>query len=234
MDKSFETSFIPQQPNINVGGNRRREVLNFPLVLSLVIFFVTLAVAGGVYLYHKQVVARVHAHELALEEAEKLLDIDEINQYKRIETRISIAKSLLADHNVFTGILNHLEESAAKNIGLTSLAYSRDKDNVILTLAGQAPNYEAVYFQSEVWRSMKPLVSSVVMSAVVLSGDTGVVSFTAKITLSEELLKYSRQLEAREQLRMKQEVSESNQVKPTFPVSIGVEAGGVIPIKSTP
>ena len=234
MAKSFETSFIPQQPNINVGDARRREVINFPLVLSLVIFFVTLAVAGGVHFYREQVVARVHAHELALEEAEKLLNIDEIEQYKRIETRLSIAKSLLADHNVFTGILNHLEESTAKNVGLTSLSYTREKEGVVLTLAGQAPSYEATYFQSDVWRSMKPLVTNVTISGVTLSEDTGVVSFRARITLSQELLKYSRLREAVEQVRRKEEVREIDAVKATFPVTENGGESGVILINPTP
>ena len=120
MANNFDTSFIPQQPLLKVEGvKRRNEPVNFALVLALVIFVVALVVAGGTYFYKTSIDREVLEKAQALEEAEKSLAINDIELYKRVDTRLSAAKSLLAGHNVFLIILDLLEESAAQNIGLT-------------------------------------------------------------------------------------------------------------------
>lgn len=184
---------------------RRKEPLNLALVIALIAFFVTLMVAVGVFFYHKQVVKRVTIQSQKLEDAEKSLNIDEIDSYKKIDTRISTAKSLILDHNVFTTILKLLEEGTAQNVALTSLAYGKESDNFVLTIAGEAPSYEAAYFQGETFKTMKPMVSRVDISGVNLSTDTGIVNFITKITINQESTKYSKLLEDANRIPAQQE-----------------------------
>lgn len=208
MDKSFETSFMPQQPLLRVEGvSRRREPVNIAMILALVIFFVTLAVCGGMYFYKLQVDKRVHARAVELEEAEKLLDIDEIELYKKIDMRIDTAKNLLENHTVFTVILNLLEESSAQNIGLTSLGYSGDKKSFSLMVGGQAASYGAVYFQANAWRAMAPLVQSVSIESLNLDDTSGVVSFNARFIINPDMTKYTRLLES-ERIQREREAAE--------------------------
>ena len=206
MDKSFETSFMPQQPLLRVEGvSRRREPVNIAMVVALVIFFVTLAVCGGMYFYKLQIDKRVHARAVELEAAEKFLDIDEIELYKQVDMRIDTAKNLLDSHTVFTVILNLLEESAAQNIGLTSLGYSGDRKSFNLTIGGQAASYGAVYFQANAWRAMTPLVSDLSIESINLDDSTGIVSFTARFGINGDLTKYTRLLESERLLREKED-----------------------------
>ncbi len=202
MDKSFETSFMPKQPLLRVEGvSRRREPVNLAMVMALIVFFVTLAVSGGIYFYKLQVDKRVVARAMELEAAEKLLDIDEIELYKRIDTRIDTAKSLLENHTVFTVVLNLLEESSAQNIGLTSLSYSKDKQTFVLTLSAQATSYGAVYFQANAWRSMAPLVTDVKVESLTLDDTSGIVSFAGRLVVDAGLTKYGRLLESERMVR---------------------------------
>ncbi len=186
MANTFETSFIPQQPLLKVeGGARRREPLNPALILALVLFFVSVTVAGGVYFYRLQVEKRVEAKAATLDAAEKLFNIDEINTYKRVDVRLGTAKNLVDTHALFTVILNLLEVQATQNVALTSLSYTKEgKGSVILLASGQATNYAAVYSQSEAWRSAAPFVEKVEISQLTLDDQTGIVTFSAKLMLN--------------------------------------------------
>lgn len=203
-----DTSFIPQQPSFRVEGvARRREPLNLALIIALIAFFATLIVAGGVFIYHRQVVERVAQQSQKLEDAEELLNINEIESYKKVDVRITTAKNLIRGHNVFTTILKLLEKGTAQNVALTSLSYVRESKDLVLNISGEAPSYEAVYFQGETLKTMKPLVTNVEISGVTLDADTGIVNFTAKIGIDPESTTYSRLLE--EDMRIRSQLEQA-------------------------
>ncbi len=184
MANVFETSFIPQQPILKVeGGSHRREPLNAALILALILFFVSVTVAGGVYFYGLQVDKRVVAKATALEAAEKFFNIDEINTYKRVDVRLGTAKKLVDSHALFTVILNLFEAQATQNVALSSLSYTRVGKDITVLISGQATNYAAVYSQGEAWRAAAPFVEKVEMNQLMLDDQTGIVTFTSKLTL---------------------------------------------------
>lgn len=221
MQNSPQTSFMPQQPLLRVeGGSQRKEAVNLALVLALIVFFVALAVSGGVFFWHKQVVARVLTHARQLEDAEKLLSIEEISNFKKIDTRIDNAKTLLQNHTVFSTVLRFIESATAQNIALTSLGYAKDANDLSLTIAGAGPSYEAVYFQGETWRAMKSVVKNVEITGVTLSRETGVVIFNAKISINPELAKYKKLFEDTNGSRtqgLQTSVAPSSEVTPKIP-----------------
>jgi hypothetical protein len=197
MQNSFDTSFIPQQPLLRVeGAPRRQEPVNFALMLAFVLFFVSLITAGGIYFYKSQIDARIAASTEELAALEKTLDVDEIEKYKRVDARIVMGRALLRDHGVFTIVLDFLEETTAKNIGLTSLNYSLNSENKVeVRLTGEGPSFQSVYFQSEEWKRATPLTEKVKIDSISLDDTTGVVVFNALIVLNSPLLKYEKLLE---------------------------------------
>ncbi len=207
MENSFETSFIPQQPIVRVeGDSRKREQVNFALILAFIIFFITITVAGGIYFYKLQVDKRVNQKEEQLKAEGKNLNFAEIKTYKHINDKLAIAKELLQGHTVFSTILLLIEGSTAQNIGFTSLAYLKETDGgYLLTLSGKAPSYSAVYFQSEVWRGMAPMVNSVHISNPSADEKTGIVSFTAELMINPAYTKYSKIIEAENELNKRKE-----------------------------
>jgi hypothetical protein len=162
MDKSFQTSFIPQQPLLKVEGlKRRKEVINIALVIALVIFFVTLTLAGGIYFWRVILERRIADETQQLAAVENTLDVDLVARMKRAEIRLTNARQLLANHGAFSVVLDFLEQTTSKDVGLTSLSYADGLDGPSVTLAGDAPSYESVYFQLETWRGMKPFATEV-------------------------------------------------------------------------
>jgi hypothetical protein len=194
MQNNFDTSFIPQQPLLRVEGTKsRKEPINFALILALIIFFVVLIMAGGIYFYSKQIDARVLARAAELESLELALDAKDVSTYKEVDSRIRVAKAIVRDHRVFSVILDVLEVGTASNVGLNSLEYTiNDVDGASVSVSGVAPTYDAVYFQFESWRALAPLVTRIDSDLVTLDDLTGLVKFRAKISLSLDYMGYAK------------------------------------------
>ena len=197
MANQFETSFVPQQPLLKVeGSSRARQPINISLVLSLIIFFVTLAVAGGAYFYEQQMLRQVEETKNELAAKEKTFDIDKISTYKNLQLTLDTAKSLAGNHLIPSGLFDIIEERAAENIGLTAFSFAQEGNSSYLTLSGQSPTYEAAYFQLTKWRETKPLMKSVEMTSVSLDETSGIVTFSAKIEIDSQTLGNARYLAA--------------------------------------
>jgi hypothetical protein len=230
MNNQFETTFIPQQPILRVeGASRSGEPVNFALILSLVVFFVTIGISVGAYLYRNQVELRVLEKGKILQAAENDFNIDEISTYKRIDSRLSLAKKLVDEHVISSAIFSLIESSVAQNVGLTSFSFDKDSrtsgssggDSV--TLAGQAPSYAAVYFQVESWRALRPQVQSVEVTSMNLDDKSGVVGFSAVLTIDPSYSESLRVIEANSAAAKRQaEASASNEVSSTASVTTNI------------
>lgn len=194
-----ETSFMPQQPLLRVeGGGRRSEPINLALVVAIIIFFVTLSVAGGMYFYKAKLDKEVLAKGQQLADQEKKFNIDEITVYKNLQTSLTTAKKLVDSHTIFSVILDTIESHAAENVGLTSFDYKKEATGIKLSVSGQAPSYAAVYFQVEEWRKT-PHVKKVEVTMLALDEHTSVVAFAATIDIDPSYLDYAQVLQAQSQ-----------------------------------
>ena len=202
MVNQFDTSFIPQQPLLKIeGASGRRETINFALIIALIIFFTSIAVTAGLYVYRLQVDKRVLADEQALDAAEKYFSIDEINTYKRADVRLSVAKELVDNHTISSVVLDLLENSTAQNVGLTSFSFGKGDAGISISLLGQAPSYSGVYFQAESWRAMQPMIKSVEVSSMNLDDKTGIVAFGVSMNIDPQYLEFARVLAAQKRVQ---------------------------------
>lgn len=197
MANQFETTFVPQQPLLKVeGGQRPREPLNLSLIISLIVFFVTIAVGGGAYFYKQQVDKQVAGMGAELKAKEQLFDTDKITHYKGLQVKLTTAKSLVDAHSIFSLIFDLIETRAAQNIGLISLQFAQEGPDTVLILNGQAPSYEGVYFQVQKWRESKPVIKNVEVTNLSLEEVSGIVAFGVKMTLDPTTIGYARMLAA--------------------------------------
>lgn len=198
MANFFETSFVPQQPLVKVeaGGMGRREPLNIALIVALIIFFVTIAVAGGMYFWEKNTELRKNAIGQELADMEANFDIDKISSYKTLQATLRNARNLVNQHVIFSVVLDSVERNAAENVGLTNLSFSAAGDKSMLSLSGQAPSYKAVFFQLETWRGMKPIFQNVEVTSLGLSENSGIVDFNVKIDVDTKSLYFQKYVAA--------------------------------------
>ena len=235
MANFFETSFVPQQTLVKVeaGGVGRREPLNVALVAALIIFFVTVAVAGGMYFWEKNTIQKKDAAGKELAAMEKNFDINKINSYKSLQSTLRNAKTLVDNHMIFSALLDNIEKNAAENIGLTSLGFDSVNDKSSLVLSGQATSYKAVYFQVQTWRGMKPLFQSVEVSSLSLSEMSGIINFSAKIDVDTKSLAFQKYLADSKTAPIAAVVPAVNNgaiAAPTSPLSVPVENKPFLPV----
>ncbi len=190
-----ETSFMPQQPLLRVeGGSRRSEPINLALVVAIIVFFVTLSVAGGMYFYKAKLDMEVLAKGQQLADQEKKFNVDEITVYKNLQSSLEAAKKLVDSHTIFSVILDTIESHAAENVGLTAFDYKKEDTGIRLAVSGQAPGYAAVYFQVLEWRKT-PHVKKVDVTSLALDERTSVVAFSATIDIDSSYLDYAQVLQ---------------------------------------
>ncbi len=199
MANPLETSFIPQQPLLKAEGtSARREPLNTAMVISLIIFFVAVAVTGGMYYWRSVVVKTVEEKKLALQEAESQFSIDQVRYYERLQVSLDTAKKLVDEHTIFSVVFDLIERNIAQNIGLTGLQYANDlQKGTVVTLKGQAPSYAALYFQIEQWKKTET-VTAVELEDFLLDDTTGVVNFSAMLSVDPASLRQTTVLVAEE------------------------------------
>ncbi len=199
MANPLETSFIPQQPLLKAEGtSARREPLNTAMVVSLVVFFVTLAVTGGMYYWRSVIVDTVEERKLALQDAESQFSIEQVRYYERLQVALDTAKKLVDEHTIFSTVFDLIERRVAQNIGLTGLQYAMDpQKGTLVTLKGQAPTYAALYFQIEQWKSTET-VTAVELEDFLLDDTTGIVNFTATLSVDPASLHNAKVLVAEE------------------------------------
>ena len=194
-----ETSFMPQQPLLRVeGGSRRSEPINLALVVAIIVFFVTLSVAGGMYFYKTKLDKEVLAKGQQLADQEKKFNVDEIAVYKNLQTSLVAAKKLVDSHTIFSVILDTIEGHAAENVGLTAFDYKKEDTGIKLSVSGQAPSYAAVYFQVQEWRKT-PHVKKVDVTTLALDEHSSVVAFSAIMDIDTTFLDYAQVLQSQSQ-----------------------------------
>lgn len=199
MPNPLETSFIPQQPLLKAEGtSARREPLNTAMVISLIIFFVTVAVTGGMYYWRSVIVETVEEKKLELQDAESQFSIDQVRYYERLQVALDTAKKLVDEHTIFSVVFDLIERRVAQNIGLTGLQYAIDPEKgTLVTLKGQAPSYAALYFQIEEWKKTET-VTAVELEDFLLDDTTGIINFTATLSVEPASLRQSTVLVAEE------------------------------------
>lgn len=199
MANPLETSFIPQQPLLKAEGtSARREPLNTAMVISLILFFVTVAVTGGMYYWRSVIVETVEGKKLELQDAESQFSIEQVRYYERLQVSLDTAKKLVDEHTIFSTVFDLIERRIAQNIGLTGLQYVNDlQKGTLVTLKGQAPSYAALYFQIEQWKKTET-VTAVELEDFLLDDTTGIVNFTATLSVDPTSLRQVTVLAAEE------------------------------------
>jgi hypothetical protein len=152
-ENNFKTSFIPTKPvqAAAKGGNLRgNKGVNLANAVSLIIFFVTLIVAGGVYAYNFTLQKKIESQNQQLADVQKLFNPDFINAATLLNNRIESVKTLLSNHTSPSQIFDLLEETTLPSVQLTSFSYKTAEDGQIsISGNGVAADFDSIVVQSD-------------------------------------------------------------------------------------
>jgi hypothetical protein len=160
---------------------------NMFLVVSVVIFAVTLLLAGGVFIYARILNAQSAAKEAALQAAEQAVSETTVDSFLRLRDRLSQSETLLNQHVMVSQFFDALESVTLANVRFTSLSLAMNQDHTAsVHLAGTAKTFNALAQQSAAFAT-QPLIKQAIFSGI--SADAkGVVSFSVSAALDPKLV----------------------------------------------
>lgn len=190
MEVKMQTSFIPKKPIIE--SRNEGSGMSLFLLLAIILFIVTVALAGGVWLWQKALVAQIEKDKAALVAAKDSYEEGTINPLIRLDDRIEQAKILLANHLAVSPVFTLLEQNVLRNIRLKSLKFSADgNDQIKIDLTGLAASYDALSKQADAFGSetLRKFISQPVISDFSPTAD-GSIAFNFTASVDPKLVSY--------------------------------------------
>lgn len=187
----IKTSFIPKKETAAHGARRTRR-LNFGnvfVVLSVIVFLLSIAGYGGLFLYRALVSQQIGDLSESIETAREIVRPSLIESLRNFDSRITSAEDLLEQHIVLSPLFNLLESVTLQNVRFTDMEFQRSENSMAtVELSGEASGYATLAYQSQVL-SEHPFVEDPVFSNFGLS-NTGGVLFDVAFTPAAQLLDY--------------------------------------------
>jgi hypothetical protein len=190
MDPRFQTSFIPKKPIVSAPGGGGPRTINLFALLATVLFIGTILLAGGVFFYKSYLEKGLEADKQELAKVRKDDDPNLIKKVIRLDSRIVTSKRLIESHIAVSPFFNYLSTITLKTVRFKDFDFSYlGKDNVTVSLTGEASGYEAVALQSDLLVKQQEL-SNVIIGDLSLK-DSGRVEFRVTANVKSDLLSYA-------------------------------------------
>ncbi|KKT44864.1 MAG: hypothetical protein UW34_C0007G0008 [Parcubacteria group bacterium GW2011_GWA2_44_15] len=152
MDTKFQTSFIPKQALTKGVSHTRPESISVFLLISIIVFILSLSALGGLYAYKKVLVNRINEMNNRLVQAKNSFEPDFIEKLSRLNKRIESANIIVASHTALTPIFSLLENITLATVKFDTFTYEfKDNGASSLFMTGQAKNFSSVALQSDIF-----------------------------------------------------------------------------------
>ena len=205
METKFQTSFIPKKPIVSIGGigsnfaprQRARATISIFFSIGLLLFIVSLGMAGGVYAWKSVTLSTQNNLKQQLEGRQKQFNTSLIEDLKRVNVKIDVAGKLMANHLALSNIFAIISRLTAERVRFSSLdltAPSTQSNDIIISMAGVGVDLSAVAFQSDVLGQLEQYGLRKIVKNPILSDPTldtsGMVSFGFSASIDPSTLSY--------------------------------------------
>lgn len=190
METKFQTSFIPKKPVVMSGTSlSSNKPMSFLSFLGILIFVLTLFIAGGSFLYKTYVDSSIKNMKKTLESKKSTLDLRLIQEFVNLDERFASSKQLLSTHIAPSHLFSLLESLTLRSVRFTSLKYTVDADKKVhLDLEGEARSYSVVAAQAEAFTKERSFISPIFSNFDL--DDKGNVKFSVKTDFDFNTLVY--------------------------------------------
>lgn len=211
MDEKFRSSFIPKQPLVGQESGTpryksRRQKSSTLLNLSLGALVVSGLAYGAVYGYKFLVQREIKSMEVQLDELRQQFRPAEIAQYKRFDERLRAAERVVSNHIVVSEVFELLSDITIPTVRYTSFEFAKNTtpgtetevdgeivvsaptEELAVTLSGEALTFEDIALQDDQFMQ-SGFIRSSTLSDFQLK-DTGLIGFSAALTLDRGLVQY--------------------------------------------
>jgi hypothetical protein len=199
MEPKYQTSFIPKKPVAMGGQSRSGTGMNLLLLVSVIIFLISLGLSGYVYLEKNLLIQKIAADQNTIETNKSGLvsDSNTVESLVKLNSRINVAKDLLSRHTAISPIFDFLQKNTLKSVRFKDFTFSSaGKDasgaNLIsIQMSGVAKDWETVASQADQFGlpDWSKIISQPKISDLSLNID-GSVSFVFSAYISPSFIVY--------------------------------------------
>lgn len=193
---NFQTSFIPKKPlaEERVVVPRHTSLFSF---ISMLAFFVSLALAGGMYFYKDSLTKSVANMDASLIAARNTFEPALIQKLQVLDRRLTDSSQLLTSHIAVSPIFNALEINTLKSVQFTKFSYVTPTDPtapIVVHMSGKARDYSSIALQSD-QLSMNKNIHNPIFANLALDSTTGMVTFDLTFTVTSDLVRFANHLD---------------------------------------
>lgn len=196
METKFQTSFIPKKPILAESTNKVRSSISIFTVISVTIFLLSLAAAGGSIAWQKFLKAQLVDYQKQLDDKRQQFDPALIETLKRANIKIDNAKKIMENHLASSDVFSLISNLTIENVRFKSFEFAGPivvGDEVKIVMKGQGSTFKAIAYQSDVFGRNK-IIKNPILSDLSLE-QNGRVNFTFTGTIDPKVLLYKTSLE---------------------------------------
>lgn len=155
MESGIQSSFIPHdaaRPTVVRGGSQNRGLSDLLLLLAIVLFVASAALAAAVFLYD-QYAQSVSASKLdQLKRARAAFEPSLIQELTRLDDRMNAASQVLGNHIAPTAFFSALQQSTLSTVAFGTLSFDGgDPQHMALKMTGVAQSVNSIALQADLF-----------------------------------------------------------------------------------
>lgn len=154
MESGIQSSFIPKDAGKAVAPPRLERSGGLPdllLLISIVLFVASCALAGGVFLYKQYLTTSAESKLEQLKTAQEAFDPKLIQDITRLDDRMRIADQVLSKHLAPTAIFLALQQATLATVSFTSLTIeAADPAQMTLEMQGIAQSVNSIALEADI------------------------------------------------------------------------------------
>ncbi len=161
----FTTTFIPKKPLADVAPTGAQPVSRPAGLLSsisVILFFVTILIAGGVYFWKGYETTNVAALADSIKKIEKTFEPELVTKLQSLDRQLKNGSILVKGHTVTSPIFDLLENTTLKSVKFTKFDIAFDSvKGTQVKMSGEADGYRSIAQQSDVFAASNYLKDAI-------------------------------------------------------------------------
>lgn len=170
------------------------------MTIASLIFVASLVAAGGMYFWKSTLLSSQERYKEQLVEREKQFNADLIEELKRQNVKIDLAKELLANHIALSQIFDVIGRLTIERVRFLSMDVSAGTaaEGVKISMKGYGADFRSVAFQSDVLGQLEQYdLRKIVKNPIITDpslDSAGTVSFGFTATVDPSNLSYTKSI----------------------------------------
>jgi len=194
MPPETQTSFIPKAP-VRDTTPRHTSSVSVLLMVSVIVFLVSAGAYLGAFVYHRMLYNEINdpcsgtacGLKASLEKARAEVRQDLVEEIKRMEQKISLAKTIVSGHTSLLPVFRQLEKTTVRSVQYESFSFSTEG----VSVKGKAKDYDSVAQQSDLYKQEVGISLASYTLSDYAENEKGLVTFSGLLVFNPEMTKYA-------------------------------------------